>query len=199
MGLTVISALLGGLLLLAGVPKMRDRSSMLTAVQGYRILPAPAERAVALVLPFVEVVLGALLVAGVGAPLVPALAAALFLAFFGGLTINLARGRRDLDCGCFAFAKEEGQVPRIGWFHAGRALLLSLTAAALAVVPVGHGVAAIPIVEYLLALAVAALVFATGVAVVAVRPTLNPGRRSVDDHLAMARAELRTTVATRRS
>ena len=107
----VLASILGGTLLLAGIPKLRDRDGLLTVVKGYRLLPAPAERAVAAPLPFVEVVVGALLILGIGGRWPAVAAALLFTAFTTGLTVNLARGRRDLDCGCFAFGAHE--VPQI--------------------------------------------------------------------------------------
>jgi hypothetical protein len=198
MVLTLISALLGGLLLLAGVSKLRDREGMLAAVQGYRLLPPWGERLAATVLPYAEVVLGVLLVLGLGSPFVPAAATTLFLVFLAGLSINLLRGRRELDCGCFAFAKAEGHAPRIGWFHAVRAAALAVAAAVLVFVPVAYGAGTTPLPEYLLGLTLAALLFAVGLAVVGVRAVINPGRRTVDDHLAQARTELRISAAAAR-
>jgi len=185
-----ISALLGGLLLLAGVPKVRDHEGGLAAVRGYQLLPEAGERLVARVLPYVEILLGVLLVAGLGAPLVPAAATVLFLVFFAGLTINLLRGRRELDCGCFAFAKTEGSAPRIGWFHAGRALVLAALAASLLLAPGGYGIGVTPVADYALGLTLAVLVLAIALAVLAVRAVIQPGRRAVDVHLAQARARV---------
>lgn len=188
---TAVSALLGAMLLLAGIPKLRDRGGMLQAVQGYRLLPAPLERLVAAVLPPAEVVLGALLVAGVPWPVIPAAAAALFLTFFAALAINLLRGRRDLDCGCFAFRSEDS-APRISWFHAVRALVLAAAASALAIVPGGYGIAATPFPEQMLGWALATLVFTAVLGALAVRAVITPGRRSLDSHLAYAQQELRS-------
>ncbi|ALJ21599.1 MauE/DoxX family redox-associated membrane protein [Microbacterium sp. No. 7] len=192
----LISALLGALLLLAGIPKLRDRAGMLAAVQGYRLLPAPLERVVAALLPLGEVALGALLVTGLAVPFAPAAASALFLVFFGALAINLLRGRRELDCGCFSFAAA-GHAPRIGWLHAVRALVLAAAAAALALAPGGYGLAVTPLPESLLALALAGVVVAAGLSTVALRPVFHPGRRSVDTHLAGAAAELRAHTTPR--
>jgi hypothetical protein len=187
----LISALLGGLLLLAGVPKLRDHEGGLVAVQGYRLLPETGERVVATVLPYVEILLGVLLVVGLGAPFVPAAATILFLVFFAALSINLLRGRRELDCGCFTFGGGEGRPHRISWFHAGRALVLAALAAALLLAPGGYGIGVTPIAEYLLGLALAALALPIGLAVLAVRAVIHPGRSPVDLHLSSARSTLR--------
>ncbi len=119
------------MLLLAGVPKVRDRESLLRVVRGYRILPAPLERLVAATLPSVEIALGVALIAGFAPRIAAAVATVLFTGFCVGLTVNLLRGRRELDCGCFAFGNER-EAPRIGWFHAVRAATLAVVAGALA-------------------------------------------------------------------
>ena len=194
----LVSAVLGGLLLLAGVPKLRDRKGGLSAVQGYRLLPEVAERFVATTLPYIEILLGIALVVGIGAPFVPAAAAVLFLVFFVALSVNLLRGRRDLECGCFGFTNAEGSEPRITWFHAARALLLAVLAAALVLIPGGYGVGATPPGEHLLGLALAALVLAIGLATLALRAVIHPHRHSIDTHLAQARTHLRAGTPLRR-
>ncbi|MFD3444260.1 MauE/DoxX family redox-associated membrane protein [Microbacteriaceae bacterium 4G12] len=191
MVIIMISATLGGLLLLAGVSKLRDPNGGLAAVQGYRLIPEVAERFVAVTLPYIEILIGVLLVVGLGAPFVPAAAAVLFLVFFAALSINLLRGRRELDCGCFGFAGATGTAPRISWFHAGRALVLALVSAALLLIPGGYGVGATPLIEHLLGVALALLVVSIGLATFAVRAVVHPRRHRVDLHLSQARARLR--------
>ncbi|WP_413766777.1 MauE/DoxX family redox-associated membrane protein [Rhodococcus pyridinivorans] len=181
----LIASIVGGTLLLAGIPKTRDRQGLLRAVRGYKLLPAPLEDAVSFALPWAEIVLGAALITGIAGRWAAAGTALLFLCFFGGLTINLLRGRRDLDCGCFAFGSHD--VPRIGWFHAVRAGAFVLVSAALALVPAG----APSLAEHLLAVALAALVLVVVVTAVQLRSIVHPGRRPVDDHLTKASIELR--------
>ncbi len=134
----VVAALVGGTLLLAGVPKAGDHEGLLRVVRGYRLLPSGVERVVARVLPAAEIVVGALLVFGVAGRTAAAAAAVLFLGFFVGLTVNLARGRRELDCGCFAFGDHDA-APRIGWFHSVRAGGFAVVSIVLALTgPPGH-------------------------------------------------------------
>lgn len=182
----LIASIIGGTLLLAGVPKVRDRQGLLRAVRGYRLLPAPLERVVSVALPWVEIALGAALITGVAGRYAAALAALLFAGFCAGLSINLIRGRRDLDCGCFAFGAAH-EVPRIGWFHALRAGGFVLIAAGLAVVPAGTPTVG----EHLLGVALAALVLIAAVTVAQLRSIVHPGRRPVDAHLSNASIELR--------
>ena len=125
------SAIIGFVLLLAGIPKLNDHDGVLRSVRGYKLLPVRLEVPLARILPVAETVVGILLVLGVAHRLAALVAAVMFASFFTGLTINLLRGRRDLDCGCFAFGV--GEIPRIGWFHAVRAGTLAVIAVALSV------------------------------------------------------------------
>lgn len=187
------AAIVGGVLLLAGVPKIRDRDALLRVVRGYRLLPAPVERVVAATLPAIEIALGSALIAGL-APHVAAVAAtALFTGFFLGLAINLLRGRRELDCGCFAFGRHDG-APRIGWFHAVRAGSFAAVSGVLAVAAPG-----VPTVgEHVLAVAAALVVLAAVAAGAQLRAIVHPGRRPVDEHLTKAAIELRVASAISR-
>ncbi|EME15474.1 MauE/DoxX family redox-associated membrane protein [Rhodococcus triatomae] len=182
----VVASVLGGTLLLAGVPKLGDRDGLLTVVKGYRLLPAPAERTVAATLPFAEVAIGVLLIAGLGGRWPAAAATVLFAGFVTGLTVNLARGRRDLDCGCFAFGAGH-EVPRIGWFHAGRAALFAVAALALTVAPAPE----VTPVGRLVGVAGGLLLVLAVVSVAQLRAVVHPGRRPVDDYLTSASITLR--------
>ncbi|ATQ30881.1 methylamine utilization protein [Rhodococcus ruber] len=189
----VVAALVGGTLLLAGVPKAGDHEGLLRVVRGYRLLPSGVERVVARVLPAAEIVVGALLVFGVAGRTAAAAAAVLFLGFFVGLTVNLARGRRELDCGCFAFGDHDA-APRIGWFHSVRAGGFAVVSIVLALTgPPGIGV-----LEQAAALALAALVLTAALAAAQLRAVVHVGRRPVDEHLTPASAELRAVATVSR-
>lgn len=190
---TIIASAVGGVLLLAGVPKVRDREGLLRVVRGYRILPAPLERLVAATLPSVEIALGVALIAGFAPRAAAAVAAVLFAGFCAGLTVNLLRGRRELDCGCFAFG-QEGDAPRIGWFHALRAAALAVVAGALAATTYGSPTPG----EHVLTVASVLVVLAAVVAAVQLRSIVHLGRRPVDEHLSKASIELRVASAISR-
>jgi Methylamine utilisation protein MauE len=185
----MLSALLGGLLLVSGVPKLRDRSGTLTAVQAYRLLPDRVERAAAVLLAPAEVGIGAMLVLGIAPRPAAAAAAVLFVAFAAGLAVNLRRGRRALHCGCFTFL-ESDRAPRIDWFHAARAAVLAAGAAWLAVASSPFGLGRTALGEHALGVALVAVVLAAGCAAAVVRGVVTTGRRGVDDHLSSARIEL---------
>lgn len=89
---------LAALLALAALHKLRDRATFEGQLGAYALLPAalvnPASRAI----PLIEAAAALLLVAR--SDHAAALAAALFTIYGGAMAINLARGRRDIDCGC---------------------------------------------------------------------------------------------------
>ena len=101
---------LGGLLCLAAFTKLADREAFRTAVSEYRVLPNALERPFAASLPFVELTLGALLLAGLGTVIAASLAVPVFLSFSMAIGVNMMRGR-DLDCHCFGSVQSEP----IGW------------------------------------------------------------------------------------
>jgi hypothetical protein len=83
----------------AAAHKARDLAAFRAAVAGYRLLPETATGFVAAALVAAEVALAAALALGPRAP--AALAAPGLLALYAGaIAANLARGRRDIDCGC---------------------------------------------------------------------------------------------------
>lgn len=91
-----------------------------------RALGAPA-----VLIPFVpwlEIVIGALLCAQVGRPIVAAIAAAMLLVFSGLLVTRLAQGRRP-PCACFG----SWSAKPLSWRHVARNAVL-LAAAIVAVV-----------------------------------------------------------------
>ncbi|MDP6529338.1 MAG: MauE/DoxX family redox-associated membrane protein [Gemmatimonadota bacterium] len=95
-----LRVLLGVLFLAAALPKIADPEGFAKAVDHYHLLPVPAARAVALVLPPVEAIVGVCLIAGfvdAGASL---LVFALMVVFTGAVGSALARGL-DISCGCF--------------------------------------------------------------------------------------------------
>ncbi|KWR87997.1 MauE/DoxX family redox-associated membrane protein [Cupriavidus sp. IDO] len=50
----------------------------------------------------------------------------LLAVFFAAIAISLARGNRDIDCGCWAFGRRDPQAPaRLSGWHLGRVALLA--------------------------------------------------------------------------
>lgn len=98
--LALLRVALGGTFLVAAATKLPDMAAFAEAVANYRLLPAAAVPAAAAAVIGVEMVAGALLVAGRHARAAALVSAALLAAFAAGLASALLRGI-DLRCGCF--------------------------------------------------------------------------------------------------
>ncbi len=97
---TVARLGLAAVWLVSGTLKAVDPDQTYIAVKAYAVLPTSAVEVVAAVLPFLELALGLLLLAGVGTRLVAVLSAVLLLVFVTGVAQAWARGL-SIDCGCF--------------------------------------------------------------------------------------------------
>ena len=99
----ILRLALGGVFIAAAVPKINDPPGFAHAVFNYHLAPGIAVNALALVLPWFELLLGLSLISGLFAGTAARWCAALLVAFMIGLSINLARGN-PVNCGCFAVA-----------------------------------------------------------------------------------------------
>ena len=86
--------------LVSGVLKAVDPDTTYVAVRAYDVLPKAGVALVAAVLPWLEIALGLVLLAGVATRAAAAVGAALLLVFVAGVTQAWARGL-SIDCGCF--------------------------------------------------------------------------------------------------
>jgi uncharacterized membrane protein YphA (DoxX/SURF4 family) len=91
---------LAAVFLVSGLLKAVDPDQTYIAVRAYDVLPDAGVEVVAALLPWIELALGILLLAGVGVRLVAALSAGLLLVFVLGVVQAWARGL-SIDCGCF--------------------------------------------------------------------------------------------------
>lgn len=80
-----------------------------TAIEGYRVVSGWAAVAVARVLPWVELLLGAALIAGVRLKWTAAAAALLMSGFIGLMLYAYLRGM-DIACGCFGSTEQLGSA-----------------------------------------------------------------------------------------
>lgn len=140
----------------AGLAKLRHRDLVAGVVANYRLLPAALVPPVAAALPLVELAVGVALLGGVIAPGFAAwpagLAAALFVLFGAAMAINIARGRRAIDCGCGHAALRQP----LHWALVARNGVLALLVALRAAAP-GEGAAGLT--EIALALVAGLAVF----------------------------------------
>jgi uncharacterized membrane protein YphA (DoxX/SURF4 family) len=86
--------------LVSGLLKAVDPDQTYVAVRAYDVLPEPGVEVVAALLPWVELALGVLLLAGVATRLVAAMSAVLLVVFVAGVIQAWVRGL-SIDCGCF--------------------------------------------------------------------------------------------------
>ena len=97
---TLVRLGLAAVWLVSGAIKVSDLNQTYVAVQAYDLLPAGVASVVAGAVPFVELVLGLLLLVGLGTRLTAAVSALVLLAFIGAVAQSWARGL-TIDCGCF--------------------------------------------------------------------------------------------------
>jgi uncharacterized membrane protein YphA (DoxX/SURF4 family) len=118
-GLDVVGLLarlfLGGVLVYAGAVKIPRPLTSERAVQAYEIFPMELAGWIGLALPYLEVVLGVLLILGLFTRVSAALSTLLMLAFIIGISQAWARGL-TIDCGCFGgggqIGAEETKYPQ---------------------------------------------------------------------------------------
>jgi uncharacterized membrane protein YphA (DoxX/SURF4 family) len=108
--------LLAGVWLVAGGTKVGDLQESVRAVHAYDLLPYEVSRVVGAALPFVEIAVGLLLVAGFATRIAASASAVLLVVFIGGISAAWARGLR-IDCGCFGGggALAAGESPSYFW------------------------------------------------------------------------------------
>lgn len=85
----------------AAIGKLTAWSELPGVVQNFRVLPHPLILPVAVVLPLLEIAITVGMLIKDTRSLAAASAALLFAVFGVALAINLSRGRRHIDCGCF--------------------------------------------------------------------------------------------------
>ncbi len=123
----------GGLLLVTGVLKAIDGPAATAAtVAGYRLLPQPLVAPFGTILPYLEIIAGGYLVAGLFTRAAAYAAAALALSFTVAVASATARGL-SVNCGCFG----SGHVEHPTWLHVAGDILLVL--ASLAIARLGPG------------------------------------------------------------
>jgi uncharacterized membrane protein YphA (DoxX/SURF4 family) len=118
-----VRLLVGVIFIAASIDKILHPVAFARMVTNYQVLPDAFINVTTIALPCVELVLGSLLVLGLWIPGAVVLANLLFLAFFGSLLFNLARGL-DIHCGCFTTSTQRN--PLAEWYVIRDALFLLL-------------------------------------------------------------------------
>lgn len=112
------------LLLTTAIHKARDFTAFRAAVTGYALAPERFAGAIAVLLASAEAAIGVALLVPVSLGLREAAlvgTASLLALYAAAIAVNLARGRRDIDCGC---AGPNAKQPLSEWLLARNALLI---------------------------------------------------------------------------
>ncbi len=128
---------LGGFFLYAGLPKIADPAEFARIVYQWQITPPVPSNLLAVTLPWVEVIAGALLVAGLWKREAAAVIAVLLVVFLVAAGSVIARGIDVENCGCTSVANagEPRWTSGVGWFLVTRNLLMLAGALVLVTVP----------------------------------------------------------------
>jgi uncharacterized membrane protein YphA (DoxX/SURF4 family) len=97
---TLARLALGAVWVVAGAGKIGDLAESVRAVRAYRLLPEALVTITGAGLPFAEIALGLLLIAGVGTRIGGAVSVVVLAVFVAGIASAWARGLR-IECGCF--------------------------------------------------------------------------------------------------
>jgi uncharacterized membrane protein YphA (DoxX/SURF4 family) len=109
----LIRLILGAVFVLASVDKIIHPAAFAQAIYNYQILPDVLINLTAIILPWLELLLGIMLIAGLWLPGATVLVNLLLLAFFAALVFNVARGL-NVHCGCFTTSTEG--TPATTWY-----------------------------------------------------------------------------------
>jgi uncharacterized membrane protein YphA (DoxX/SURF4 family) len=96
----IVRVLLGGLLLIAGILKIGHPTALAANIAGFRLLPAAVVGPLALALPYLELLLGIYLIAGLFTRLAAVLAVLQF-GLYGGAIASAVVRHISANCGCF--------------------------------------------------------------------------------------------------
>ena len=126
---------LGAIFLVAALPKIADPPSFAHMIYNYRLVPGSLVNAMALVMPWVEILAGLALILGLWRREAAIVVGLLILVFLVAIGINLARGHA-VDCGCFdvhaAGKTREEQLSDMRWVLVRDVGILLLVAQVLA-------------------------------------------------------------------
>ena len=120
---------LGVLFASAFAHKLRDIDRFAAILQGYRLLPLRLTRPAAIAVAAAEAATAGMLAVPALDPLGSAAALLLLAVYCAAIGVNLARGRRDIDCGCLGPANRQRISPwlliRNGVLAVGAAIVLA--------------------------------------------------------------------------
>jgi uncharacterized membrane protein YphA (DoxX/SURF4 family) len=120
---TISTLLLSYLFLVGGWQKRADTAYFQQVITDYRLLPASWSPLLARAIPIVEICAGLALLIPALQLIALAAVATLLAVYTLAIALNIARGRRDLDCGCAGPGQEQTIS---GWLLGRNLVLISL-------------------------------------------------------------------------
>ncbi len=97
----------GGIFVMYAADKIAAPSDFAMSIERYELLPLALVNLMAIVLPWIELVVGLFLLAGVRLRASATVAAALLVVFIGAIASAMARGL-EINCGCSAHSETVG-------------------------------------------------------------------------------------------
>ena len=107
--------ILGAVFIYASMDKIIHPEAFAKAVYNYQILPEALINLTAVILPWLELILGLFLIIGLFREGSACIAMVLMLIFLGAMIFNLARGL-DIHCGCFSTNTEGTNNVPMAWY-----------------------------------------------------------------------------------
>ncbi|MFL5732319.1 MAG: MauE/DoxX family redox-associated membrane protein [Chloroflexia bacterium] len=101
---------LGGVFIMSSIGKLLDQPGTAANLSRYPFLSVPMRRLIARVFPYIELVVGVLLVLGLFTRLAAVVSVGLYLVFTGLIAYDLSKGQ-DTSCHCFGKFSEEKLTP----------------------------------------------------------------------------------------
>jgi hypothetical protein len=144
------------LLALAGSHKLRNLAAFAEVFTAYRVLPEPLARRSACLIPGMELAIALALPWEARRPWALIGAIALLIGYAAGISLNLVRGRRELDCGCGATGDRRSIAPWMAW----RNLVLALALAVAALPWIARPLTGLDVLTVIGGLSAAALLYA---------------------------------------
>jgi uncharacterized membrane protein YphA (DoxX/SURF4 family) len=130
--LVILRLGVGGLFIYASIEKLIYPDQFADIVHEYQFLPMGWVNLAAVTLPWIELAMGACLIAGIWVPGAALISVGLTLMFIGGIAWALGKGVEDFHCGCFTTLQEETDDPvrvlwRDGWLLAATVALFVMS------------------------------------------------------------------------
>ncbi len=105
--------ILGGVFILASLDKIANPGDFASAIGNYHVLPFGLENLLALILPWLELLTGIFIIAGIMVDGAAIMIIIMNMIFIVAISQALARGI-SIECGCFSVSEAAGEGDKIG-------------------------------------------------------------------------------------